>query len=134
MTRLYKSSSLRDPSQPLYLWVVGFFQAILFPQFHLSKLLALRRQEIGESAARMNRISCFGNNSREKPTLDRKFSARHPWGRRSSRDLIYLCQVHCPLPFPVLFACTQEPDLCLKTSSRVTMAPCFTLKPVCREH
>lgn len=65
---------------------------------------------------------------------DRKFSTRHLWGRRSSRDLIYLCQVHCPLPFPALFACTQEPNLCLKTSNRGPMAPCFRLKPDCREH
>lgn len=61
--------------------------------------------------------------------LGRKFSVRHLWAWRSDWDLIHLCQTHWPLPSQVLFACTQEPNLHLKKSSRGSSTLVPALRP-----
>lgn len=133
MIRLYKTSILFDASQ---LFLRGLW---IFPSHSLLSISFVKAFGAGKagdwgkcSPDESNQL--FGSNSHEKAASDRKFSTRHLWGWRSSRDLIYLCQVHCPLPSPGLFACAQEPNLCLKTSNRGTMVLCFRPKPACRKH
>lgn len=133
MLRLYKISILFNSSQ-LFLCGLWIFPSHSLLSISFVKALGARKADGWGKCSPDESNQLFGSNSHEKAVSDRKFSTRHLWGGRSSRDLIYLCQVHCPLPSPVLFACAQEPNLCLKTSNRGTMAPCFRLKPACRKH
>lgn len=93
----------------------GFFQVILFCQFHLSKLLVLGRRMAGESAAQMNRISCLAAipMKRQCQTGSSAPGISEVGGQVGisfiSAKSTALCPPRCSLPAPKNLICVWKP-------------------------
>lgn len=93
----------------------GFFQVILFCQFHLSKLLVLGRRVTGESAAQMNQISCLAAipMKRQRQTGSSAPGIFEVGGQVGisfiSAKSTALCPPQCSLPAPKNLICVWKP-------------------------